>query len=272
MDKTLLCNENLMKINGDIKNNNLYLRNKYTNKDKVIGNGYDFYNYLGLHLNDVKYINVDGMNDNWVEMLGNLGLLYKCPIINPFRIPIKLDKTKGMKTGGLCYFEDRSNDENNKFFSYIRLNKLGNELTSAIYIHEIMHVGLINNNAVTDKLNHEVLSVLMENLYGYYTNVHNAKALYNLRMAILKYNINILCNSQNLKEVAAASIYVNSILKAINLYDKFTEFSKDEQKEMINKIQDVLDKKITVEDMLNNYDVDYENSLDKVRKLVKQKV
>lgn len=152
---------------------------------------------------------------------------------------------------------------------------LGSELTALSipsYAHELMHTQLEDKRIYTnDFYNKEVLSRFVEFLVSYnlstnkeysylnrgFISIYDMKKIVN--MNFLKQDLNALINIKDGRDFSdkeyicliEISAYINSTLVAMELFDNYINAESDsERRKIIYGIQDVMDGKITIEELL----------------------
>lgn len=152
---------------------------------------------------------------------------------------------------------------------------LGSELTALSipsYAHELMHTQLEDKRIYTnDFYNKEVLSRFVEFLVSYnlstnkeysylnrgFTSIYDMKKIVN--MNFLKQDLNALINIKNGRDFSdkeyicliEISTYINSTLVAMELFGNYINADSDSvRRKIIYGIQDVMNGKITIEELL----------------------
>ena len=196
--------------------------------------------------------------------------------ISPFEIFISYVDA-GSEKGSLTSFlledevrkyEKLENMDNNLFVS-ISLGCDLDLLSITTYAHEIMHTQLNSMYGYTDDFrNKEVLSIFLEMLVA--LDLDNTRNLLRGQIAmrckdlecalsdILTYNIFASDEEYILTydRLINASSYITSTFKAMFLFDKYLSFIRNSKKrQMIYTIQDVIDGKIQLEELLAKYNI-----------------
>lgn len=196
--------------------------------------------------------------------------------ISPFEIFISYvdaGSEKGCLTSFLLEdevrkYEKLENIDNNLFVS-ISLGRDLDLLSITVYAHEIMHTQLNSMYGYTDDFrNKEVLSIFLEMLVAF--DLDNTRNLLRGQIAmrckdlecalsdILIYNIFASDEEYILTydRLVNASSYITSTFKAMFLFDKYLSFIHNSKKrQMIYTIQDVIDGKIQLEELLAKYNI-----------------
>lgn len=199
---------------------------------------------------------------------------------------VKLMSTKAYVTDIPCSFKIKEIesavmciDIDQHIFSKIYLPKNATSIIKPMYTHEIFHIlTLLDKDTIGDFQNSEFLSIFMEFITAYYdSNPQVFEAIKNFRLADLnekisyieKYN-NIFHGKQNLVlvglyseesieqlkiELIQDSAYVVSTIKAIELFMKYVKGNSVKQKEILCYIQSVISGLNTVEDIIEELDI-----------------
>lgn len=196
--------------------------------------------------------------------------------ISPFKIFISYTdggSEKGSLTSFLLEDEVRKYDKlenmDNNLFVSISLGRDLDLLSITAYAHEIMHTQLNSMYGYTDDFrNKEVLSIFLEMLVAF--DLDNTRNLLRGQIAmrckdlecalsdILIYNIFASDEEYILTydRLVNASSYITSTFKAMFLFDKYLSFIHNSKKrQMIYTIQDVIDGKIQLEELLAKYNI-----------------
>lgn len=160
------------------------------------------------------------------------------------------------------------------------------------YAHELIHTQLEDKRVYTNNYyNKEILSRFIELLVSYTISNDEKYKTLNIgnislgtmsiidNMNFLKNDLNTLMNVENLANVndekyiflIEISTYVNSMLVALELFDNYLNAFCNEKRKIIYGIQEVLDGKITIEELLgqNKIGKTPEKRLEIVRKWVR---
>ena len=197
-------------------------------------------------------------------------------VISPFEIFISY-VDGGSENGSLTSFlledevreyEKLENMDNNLFVS-ISLGRDLDLLSITAYAHEIIHTQLNSIYGYTDDFrNKELLSIFLEMLVAF--DLDNTRNLLRGQIAmrckdleyalrgILTYNIFVSDEEYILTydRLINASSYITSTFKAMFLFDKYLSFIRNSKKrQMIYTIQDVIDGKIQLEELLAKYNI-----------------
>lgn len=155
-------------------------------------------------------------------------------------------------------------------FESINLSRRIPDVTGCLYAHEVMHTQLNSRKgAVQDFNNSELISIFTELLTAY-NNDRSGKLLDYMiysRFANLYLSLNVIDNIQNNVNcidnknlLLDNSRYVVSFLKALDLFDLYLSCGIKGRKNILKRIQKVIDGKITLEDQLEYLDISYDDN------------
>ena len=232
--------EYLKKLQRDIhddKSLNIDLQDNYI---RDLKSSLDFFNELNIELHEVEDINCRFIKVGDIET-----------IIDPSFIRSRLIRQ--------VYSCDQH-------ISKIIIGNSDKRIAYGSYIHEIMHTQVHKYGytpQVKEDYNVEILPMFVELLYA--NNNGNKDILYrrieNLKDYIPDYLLYYNDDNAVLEDDKLRSErYIKSFLKAIHLLNIYKELDNDSKKQLISYINDVIIGRITLEDMLKNYNVKYENS------------
>lgn len=183
---------------------------------------------------------------------------------HPFEVPVIFDCNLDIEDGFFrpLYIGDKDKNMKLVFAEYVLTGKLS-ELTSGIYIHEIVHSQLENINGVKNYLNYEVLSVFFDKLTALHLDKSGdlLKKNESLRFNTLKQSIYLLLDD-NLPLVGKliASMSVSSLLQAEHLFDRYVYGTPKEKNDILEQIQNIFDANCQVEDLLAANEITFDNS------------
>lgn len=222
--------------------------------------------YFNIHyvMREKKELSFDmeKVNENRILLEWNKNL----ESINPYSIPIKFEEGKSFEVSAMiasipveyAYYYNPDIKFENLSIRSITLGEDLNLLTVPIYTHEIMHTQLEDRRLYTnDYQNIEIIPIFVELLIANYLDAKIIDKLKMLRLNdFLSYLISIndyfKKNNKRKEEVdnVRYSSYVNSISKAMELFDNYINASCFYKRKIIYGVQDVLDGKITIEELL----------------------
>ena len=258
----------------------------YVSRDDVRKRAIDFYNSK-VSVHDVGHMSdemlIDLIRNNMIANVDQLVDLYNSSgaIISPFDIPIEYTHPNafhGTLELQLVVTQDRTFFREllprlKILFNKIILAKKPTTISVTSYIHEIMHSQLESHKGIVKNYyDGEVLSVFFELLYAY-----ENKSNYHL---LLAFRINEIFNHFNnmylfqtgepgdlpekyeFYDFCSSGKYLLSDLKAFSLLDKYLNGSWVEKRNILIRLQCVLDGLISTSNFLEDYDIDYESILD----------
>ena len=198
-------------------------------------------------------------------------------LVDPLEIPVKF-VDESYYYGNLSLLTSLSdNPEFLKrmkiFFKSIELGNDTNEITGICYVHEIVHTQLESlKGIVREYYNGEVLSIFVELLYA------SSKGITILREAI-KTRINMFltefhtlysyfqnneCVSEDgLWHNVIACKYIVSTVKAFHMFNNYYMGDEIEKNNILWMVQKVFSGSMSVETLLNELAISYNNSLEK---------
>ena len=156
-------------------------------------------------------------------------------------------------------------------FSKILLGDKTHKLSIATYIHELGHTQTESNKGYAkDFHNKEVISIFLEKLAachldssGYLLKIneqYRLKHLYDSLLSLYLYTDIEKTDYQKEDEIVK-SMYIESTLKAMKLFDIYQSLRKEKQRrKLLDQIQEVFDGKIQVEELLQKNGVTLSNS------------
>lgn len=254
----------LLKLEEDVQGIDLSRKipKEFCNKRRIIKNSKDFLENK-FRLNDVKYINEDFASnlrflvdfcfideDVFLERLNK-----ETKLVSPFSLPISYNDYSAL-------FITFINDS--LYNIGISLNKKEYKHKAISYIHEIGHSQLytVKGSVLNYKLS-EALPMFLELLFALFLDKTGAMLNYELkdRYDDVLFAIECIKDSKNEYDFNLhASSYVESSLVALRLFDLYINSNENIKNEIMNNIQNIFDAKITLDDMLNRYSINYENS------------
>lgn len=158
-------------------------------------------------------------------------------------------------------------------FRNIELPKLITEVSTLSYVHEITHTQ--DNHiygSIKNYYNTELLSIFNELLCaggmddgGRLAYLNNVVRLHNLKYGIEFLQDGLGKENEWYDNLAEGSCYVESTVKAYNMYMDYVEGDRLTKQYIIMMIQKVFDGEITLEQCLEALDITYQNSLNPKR-------
>lgn len=226
-----------------------------------------------FHLTSAEKDELDKMLNSKDNKNAKTYLINNLKIIDPYKLPIKVEKKK-VSGNSSCHIFDIALYEKNKLKKTFVINEkitiddyITNE-SSYTLTHEITHSELETlENSYTNKFNSEVLSILLECLNEFdekgrlKDNISLKRRqlnLANLLNILFLYNRDKkYCSSDYATE---ANIYFESTIQALDLYDKFINSTSANQNKIIKSIQEIFDGEKSVEKLLSENKISIKES------------
>lgn len=216
------------------------------------------------------------------ELDGKINLTY-INEFDPYKLPI--EKDKNCDSCYECQWFVSENEYPEVYFKKIKLAKQTTELTSSILTHEIVHTQQDLREGIIKYYNNiETLPILLEIIH-YVEKCSKSgnqirPILRRLKELVLYINrlssfIEEISDSDNYDEHLETNIilhntYIESILKALNLFGIYEDSNENTRKQILNYIQSIFDGYRSVEEFLEFYDTTFESSVDSIQKKIKQ--
>ena len=216
-------------------------------------------------LQEVPFINETKIGPLKVERTGT---------VHPFGIPVKKERKVDPMFG--VTKECISFEETGTILSYrsIYLTNRPTVTTKLAYSHELAHTQLNHvPELIKNYTNSEVVSIFIELLHAYEASeneevlrLHDIRRLSELITLIdeisklnkKKFEPNTIDDDNAIE----ASTYIHSILKAYNLFMKYYYGDIFIRKSILTYIQKIFDHERSIEEILSDYDITFENSQD----------
>lgn len=198
-------------------------------------------------------------------------------LINPYEIPIK-QVLDGYFDGKILTIECNDSKINNQIDYIINniiiTNKTSNYL-GTIITHEITHSQLETGKLKIQKnYNSEMLPIFLGLIYSSAIEKKEINTEYIYRLKELEILINYLSKKENLETSKAyqASIYLESSLKALELYNYYSTSNKLKQKELIDLINKIFNNYLILEEFLEKYELTLESAESNLHKSLVKRV
>jgi len=189
---------------------------------------------------------------------------------SPYDIPLKF-LNEDIFYGGVVWRMFPLDDEDflNKVmpvYKDITLSHKKNKISVLSYIHEIIHTQLESNKGIIKKYYHsELLPIFFEKVAslkkdpsGDLLRINNLIRYYDVLTCLCS-----ICEDDiSFENTISYSSYIVSTLKAEKLFDIYLNSNSNDKKLIMNKIQSVLDGRITLESLLDELDITLKNSSD----------
>lgn len=197
-------------------------------------------------------------------------------MVDPFELPVKF-VNEPYYYGNVSLLTNLSDDEEflkkmKIFFKSIDLGHKTNEMTGVCYVHEIIHTQVESlKGIVRDYYNSEVLSIFMELLYANSRSSVLFKETLKNRInmfltefhSLYNYLVDESCVVEDGKwHNVIACKYIVSTLKAFKMYDMYVRENEFGKSNMLWLIQKVFSGIKTLEEILIELGITYENSLE----------
>lgn len=191
-------------------------------------------------------------------------------IVSPFELELEMGNYDSMFNGCLTIELmgiPRSDFLRDTFiaFSNIFIDSDIGDLSVPVYIHELTHSQIESvKGSCLNYQNCEVISIFNEKLAALELDPTGnlLKEIEKRRYKALSKNIHTLMfpEEHDAFEIFKSSYYISSTLKATHLFDKYQRGNQSIRKEIISGIQKVFDGVMTVEDLLDDNNITFENS------------
>lgn len=151
-------------------------------------------------------------------------------------------------------------------FNEVYLSKNNSCYTPLIYLHELVHIIIENNDySIFDYSDYELFPILFEFIFAYYlgSNMQSFSILF--RVSQLKYYIELIEQDNDLSQIIGTS-YLKSTILALGLFDVFINSNYNIKKVFLNDLKKLLSEEVNLDFLLSKYDIDFENSKSKLLK------
>ena len=155
-------------------------------------------------------------------------------------------------------------NEKEPWYKVITINNYNNYYPRIAYIHEITHTQVndfINSN---DEYNRDVMPIFMELLYS---DTIRYKNRVNDRLYYWSSHISNVDKDDSFEDKS----YIKSLLQALKLYRLYNKSGMDVKLEMQYYIKLLFNRDIYLDDLLNIYEINYENSKSELNVLKRSK-
>ncbi len=247
MKKDIVIDEYLKKLSADIIKDKDIKFLSFDNSDNKtnydeIKNQIQFFNNVNIKLHKVKILEDD------IERY-----------LDPKYIDLELNDKLGSKVNSV--FDSVTNE---LCYLYMTIGNVNNYYPKIAYIYEIVRTQVNEHYNVNDEFNKLLIPMFMELIYSDSINYDNRvnDRLYELGLSILFLDE---VNSEENK------IYIKSLLQALNLYRLYNKSGNSFKKEMMYYMNLLFNRDIYVEDLLNIYEVNYDNSKKDLKVLKRSK-
>ncbi len=182
--------------------------------------------------------------------------------VSPFELPIFFNREKRgevyAELQSICLASSSRNLKDNiKLYAGISLSKLSHEITVCLYHHEIAHTQLDSWKSCNNLLDLETLPILIEEIFASKIDAsgRTLEKLRNIRLLELIKFLFIYMATPNMaySNRIASDGYIKSILQAISLMNIYLTGSGSMKKEIQNYINRIFAEQASVQDMLNHF-------------------
>ena len=195
--------------------------------------------------------------------------------INPLKLPINLVENDDIFSGSVT--EIITTTKFHIIFCEINLSNHITEQSSSSYIHEITHTQIDRiKGALSDYYNLEILSIFNELFHASILDqqetilrLNDSRRIYEMSISaqeLIEYHKGKSKNTRD--ELLDCCKYLISGLKAYNLFITFYYGSDKLKNDILDDIQSIFDGYLTLEELLEKYDITLENSQEP-KKLIK---
>jgi len=191
-------------------------------------------------------------------------------LVSPYDLPVKFEEGHSMvgniEKNMLLIPDDNFLRNCPTTFSNFTLGNNITQLSIATYGHEIVHTQLESiKGSCKHYHNREVVSIFIEKLMSLELDPSGEllRKSEEMRFRDLAENLSILYSGVKFTrtQLVEASIYTNSILQATHLFDRYINGDVTTQMSILTGIQKIFDGEATVEDLLGNNNITFENSI-----------
>lgn len=189
--------------------------------------------------------------------------------IHPFGLPIKKEDEDEFY-GSLNEVIFMTEPHKTIYYKSITLPQNITEVSKLAYTHEIAHSQLNHvRGIIKDFYNTEVISIFLELVHAlelndgeYLLTAHDSIRLSELKTTIEEIKKYHTRDDEEVKKVLIeGSLYLQSTLQAYNLFMKYFCGSTSIKREILRSIQNLFNQEITLEDLLSNFDISFEESI-----------
>ena len=195
--------------------------------------------------------------------------------INPLKLPINLVENDDIFSGSVT--EIITTTKFHIIFREINLSNHITEQSSSSYIHEITHTQIDRiKGALSDYYNLEILSIFNELFHASILDqqetilrLNDSRRIYEMSISaqeLIEYHKGKSKNTRD--ELLDCCKYLISGLKAYNLFITFYYGSDKLKNDILDDIQSIFDGYLSLEELLEKYDITLENSQEP-KKLIK---
>ncbi len=246
-----------------------YFYPEYNFDKKYVLNSFNLWKELGISLHNINIFKL-GINENTFKKVNRI-FLNSFKEKDPSRLKLKFERIPMWKSQVHMLEVDEDIYKGIVFYKII-LPKVEKKLASTTYAHELTHTQLLTRDGGTLSIhNEEMIPIFME--YVFATIQEDPK--FNLRyvqnerlMSICKFLKDLSSNkSMNYFKRVELEKYIISSIQAIRLFNIYYSGSEEIKKEILSDINKLLNGEIIVEDIINKYNVSYDNKKPNLKEL-----
>lgn len=193
--------------------------------------------------------------------------------IHPFNLPVRYTgetMIECMVVENVTYIATDYFIDNMKLsFKEIILPPQITELTSSSYVHEVTHTQLAHiKGIIKDYYNSEILSIFLEILSIYETQEYLLPLQDAMRLTELYHELYTLeehskgVSTYKEDDLIDSTKYTTSIIKAYHLFVEYYYGSPALKKYILESIQNILDGNISLEELLDEFEITIHSSID----------
>ncbi len=225
---------------------------------------------LGFEIHDVSYYGVP------YKFKGKADEEFFKAVANgsPFDIPIKF--VDDFNKTNVSADRIRFTKSNAIVFKHVKLPKVGDQINSTIYAHEIAHTQLDTAGSGVESIkSYETMPMFIEQIFADKLDSNGAllEQSRNHRLAYMAAAINMLKNNEEMdfEKRITLEMDIISTIQGIDLFNKYKAASKKERKEMIDSINRIFSGDYLVEEMLGKYNSHFDKVEPNLKTLVKKR-
>ena len=274
-------NDKLMRIGEyleDIFNNDISIRYDLEFKKDIKSEAKKFFknNLITFHKillekpNEIEKV-LEDFNNRDIKTYDEMyeRIMDATKLSSAYNIPIRYRDADDYMYGSLLWRLYSLNNEDflkimNPIFNRVELSIYKTKLSYLAYVHELVHsqVDSVKYN-IENYYNGEVASIFFERVAAYQKGDSTLLKLCTLeRYQSLLGSMCSLIETDDIEKNIISSTYIVSTLKAEKLFDIYLESNSITRSVIMNKMQLLMDGKITLESILKEMDINFENSSD----------
>ena len=279
--KPIELNDKLMRIGEyleDIFNNDISIRYDLEFKKDIKSEAKKFFknNLITFHKillekpNEIEKV-LEDFNNRDIKTYDEMyeRIMDATKLSSAYNIPIKYRDVDDYMYGSLFWRLYSLNNEDflkimNPIFNSVELSIYKTKLSYLAYIHELVHsqVDSVKYN-IENYYNGEVASIFFERVAAYQKEDSTLLKLCTLeRYQSLLGSMCSLIETDDIEKNIISSTYIVSTLKAEKLFDIYLESNTITRSVIMNKMQLLMDGKTTLESILKEMNINFENSSD----------